>query len=110
MAGHLKILSQLFRDQGIKQGDVAKDMGYSSPSAISMILAGKRGVGRKELLRMCELAGVSLTQLAGLSDDLHLTETPEALQGASLIDAMPESMRQDALDILKGMAAKAKHV
>lgn len=109
MAGHLKILSQLFRDKGIKQSDVAQKMGYNSPSAISMILAGKRGIGRKELLQMCEIAGVSLTQLAGLSDDLHLTETAEALQGATLIDAMPESMRQDVLDILKGMAAKAKH-
>lgn len=109
MAGHLKILSQLFRDQGIKQSDVAVKMGYNSPSAISMILAGRRGIGRKELLEMCKIAGVSLAQLAGLSDDLQLTETPEALQGASLIDSMPDDMRQDALDILKGMAARAKH-
>lgn len=109
MATHLQVLASLFKAAGLTQADVAARMGYNAPSMISMALNGKRNLGRKELLRMCEIAGVTLAHLASMSDDLHITETSEAIQAAEIIDKLPEDMRTDALDFIKGLAARSKH-
>lgn len=109
MASHLQVLASLFKAAGLTQADVAARMGYNAPSMISMALNGKRNLGRKELLMMCEIAGVTLAELAGQSDDLQVTETREAVQAASIIDTLPDNLRQDALDFIKGLAARSKH-
>lgn len=109
MANHLKVLAELFKVAGLTQAEVAKSMSYDAPSMISMALKGKRNLGRKELLKMCEIAGVTLAELASLSDDLPITKTKEAVQAASIIDGLPENLRKDALDFIKGLSAQNKH-
>ena len=109
MANHLQVLAKIFKATGLTQADVAKHMYYKSPSMISMVLRGERGMGLEELMKMCDIAGITLAELASKSDDLKLTETTEALEAASIIDALPGELRQDALDFIKGLAARNKH-
>ena len=47
-------------------------------------------MGREELKRMCELAGVTLVELAGLSDDLKITKRAESAEAAAILDNMTE--------------------
>lgn len=80
MAGHLQVLARLLRERNITQGDVALKLGYNSPSAISMILGGKRGIGRKELLIMCELAGYHSRNWQGKVTIYSLLKRPKRYQ------------------------------
>lgn len=109
MAIHMKVLAKLLKTAGLKQAEVAKRMGYNSPSMISMVINGKRNLGRDELLKMCQIAGITLAELASQSDDLPITKTKEAVLAASIIDGLPENLRKDALDFIKGLAAQNRH-
>lgn len=93
MRPHLPILSRLLKDKGLRQADIAKALGYSSPSAVGMMLRGERGMDRGTLEKMCELAGITIVALAAMSDDLHLAKRAEAVESAAIIDAMtPEEL------------------
>ena len=89
MRAHLPILASLLRGKGVSQAAVAKALGYKSQAMVSMMLRGERPVGRAELERMCELAGVTIVALAEMSDDLLLTKRQEALEGAVILDELP---------------------
>lgn len=103
MRAYRIILAQKLKEAGLRQSDVAKALGYNSPSAIGMMLSGKRGIGRMELEKMCDLAGITLVDLSNMSDDLKLTNTPEASEGASIIDALPPDKRELALQMLRAI-------
>jgi transcriptional regulator with XRE-family HTH domain len=93
MRSHLSILAQLLKEQGLTQTQVAARLGYKSGSAVGMMLRGERGMGREELEKMCELAGITVAILAAQSDDLVLTKRPEAVEAATIIDdASPEEL------------------
>ena len=104
MRSYRTILAARLKAAGLRQSDVARELGYNSPSAIGMMLAGKRGIGRMELERMCSLAGITLVELAAKSDDLKLTNTPEATEGAGIIDGLSPEKRALAIQMLKAMS------
>jgi predicted transcriptional regulator len=107
MRSHLSILSSLLSKRGIKQVDVAKALGYSSQSMVSMMLRGERPVGRAELEKMCELAGVTLVALAEMSDDLVIARRPEAVEGAAILDEIPTAELAAAMALLRAYRAKS---
>lgn len=93
MRPHLPILAALLKAKGLRQADVAKALGYDSPSAVGMMLRGERGMDRGVLERMCELAGITVVALAAMSDDLVLTKRPEAVEAAVIVDGLtPEEL------------------
>lgn len=91
MRPHLRILARLLKDKGLRQADIAKALGYDSPSAVGMMLRGERGMDRGALERMCELAGITIVALAAISDDLHLAKRPEAVETAAIVDDMTDA-------------------
>lgn len=107
MRAYRSILAQKLKEAGYRQSDVAKALGYNSPSAIGMMLRGSRSIGREELLKMCELAGISLVELAGLSDDLKITKTTEALEGAEILDSLPPDQLAAAIAMLRALRGRA---
>lgn len=104
MRKHLTILASLLKAQGLTQKAVADRLGYDSASAVGMMLRGERLVGREELMRMCELAGVTLVQLASMSDDLRIARTAEAAEGAAILDELTPEQRLAAIAMLRAMA------
>lgn len=101
MRHHLPILARLLKDKGLRQEDIAKSLGYNSPSAIGMMLRGERGMDRGVLAAMCELAGITVVALASMSDDLHLAKRAEAVEAAVLIDGMTEEEVAAVLPLLR---------
>jgi transcriptional regulator with XRE-family HTH domain len=106
MRSHLSILAGLLRSRGVKQEDVAKALGYNSQSMVSMMLRGERPVGRVELERMCEMAGITIVGLAAMSDDLVLAKRPEAVEGAAILDEIPPAELAAAMALLRAYRSK----
>lgn len=86
MRSHLAILAELLKRRKVKQIEVARALGYKTQSQVSMMLRGKRPVGREELEKMCEMAGITVVALAEMSNDLKVAKRPEAVEAASIID------------------------
>ena len=101
MRSHLTILSGLLRKKGVKQSEVAAALGYTSQSMISMMLRGERPVGRAELERMCELAGITVVALAEVSDDLHLAKRAESIEAAAILDEIDPAEVAAAMALLR---------
>lgn len=103
MRGYRAILAKRFKEKGLTQSEVSKRIGYSSGSTVGMMLRGDRTIGREDLERMCEVAGITLIELASLSDDLKLTTTHEATEAASILDALPPEKRELAMQMLRAI-------
>lgn len=101
MRSHLAILKSLLKEKKLTQGDVAKALGYESPSAIGMMLRGERAMARVVLEKTCELVGITLVALAEMSDDLHLTQNPEAVEAAAILDGMTAEERAAIMPLLR---------
>ena len=101
MRRHLPILARLLKDKGLRQADIAKALGYASPSAVGMMLRGERGMERGTLEAMCELAGITIVALAAMSDDLHLAKRPEAVEAAALIDGLDDEQAAAVMALLR---------
>lgn len=99
---HTVILARLLKAKGLRQEDVARALGYKSPSAIGMMLRGERAMGREELEKMCELAGITILALAEQSDDLHLAKRAEAIEAAAIIDEMSSDDLARLMPLLRG--------
>jgi hypothetical protein len=54
---------------------------------------------------MCELAGITVLMLAEQSDDLRLTNRPEATEGAAILDSLPEHELAAAMALLRAYRA-----
>lgn len=100
---HREILADLLRAQRLSYDAVAKRMGWKSPRSVSHKLRGTRDWATGELERMCKVAGITLVQLAEMSNDLHLTKTPEAISAARIVDELPAARREAALQYLKAL-------
>lgn len=98
---HLQVLNNLRQEAGIHQSHIATLFGFNSPSAVSMLLNGKREMDLDKLLKMCEILNISLIQLAAMSNDLPLTRTVEAAQAAAMLDGLEPQRRADALGVLR---------
>lgn len=101
MRAHLAILKTLLKEKNLTQEDVAKALGYKSPSAVGMMLRGERAMARVVLEKTCELAGITLVALADMSDDLRLTQTSDAVEGATIIDEMTPEERAAIMPLLR---------
>jgi len=101
MREHRRILAELLKRKGLSHADIAKAMGWKSPSAAGNKLRGERDWASGELERMCELAGVTVIYLAEISDDLVLTKHPEAVTAARMVDDLPLALRERALQYIK---------
>lgn len=108
LRSHLAILAELLRRRRIKQIDVAKALGYNSQSQVSMMLRGERPVGRQELERMCEMAGITLVALAEMSDDLKLAQRAEAVEAATIIDEVPAADLPALMQLLRAYRNRPK--
>lgn len=106
MRKHLPILASLLKAKGLRQSDVAVALGYDSASAVGMMLRGQRRMGREELERMCALAGITVVALAAASDDLHLANRPEAVEGAAILDEISAEELAAAMAILRAFRAR----
>lgn len=106
MTGHLAIIQTLMTEQGKTHVDAAKAFGWESPSTVGNKLRGERRTQIWELKLMAEFVGITLARLAELSDDLVLTEHPESVKGATLIDSLPPEKRALALQMLEAMTGK----
>lgn len=90
---HKVILARLLKEAGYSHAAAAKAIGFSSGSAVGMMLRGERGMGMEDLRKLCELAGVSVVTLASMSDDLVLTTSPETAELARELDGMTPEQR-----------------
>ncbi len=108
MSGHLEILAALFEEAGLSHAKIAKALGWDSPSTVGNKLRGERRTQLAELEQMAHLVGWTLARLAEASDDLTLTEHPEAVAAATLVDGLPPEKRALALELLKAMAGPGK--
>jgi predicted transcriptional regulator len=106
MRPHLDILADLLKDAGVSQQQAAEWIGHRSGSAVGMMLRGERGMSRLDLERLCELAGVTIAQLAAQSNDLVLTKHPEAVQAAALVDELPAEARKAMLILIRSYQVK----
>lgn len=98
---HLQVLDELRLEAGLLQNQLATRLGLSSPSAVSMLLNGKRDLDLEKLLKLCEILNISLIQLAAKSNDLPLTRTVEAAEAAAMLDGLEPQRRADALGALR---------
>lgn len=108
MNGHLSILQALLTERGLSHADVAKALGWESPSTVGNKLRGERRTQLGELAEMAGLVGITVAQLAAMSDDLVLTKHGESVQAAALIDNLPPEKRRLALEMLAAMNQPAK--
>lgn len=101
MRQHRLILKKLFDSRPeITLPIIAAKMGWKSPRTAAMKLDGKRGWKTGELAKMCEIVGITIIQLAEMSDDLIVTNTGEAVTAARLVDELPLTERLAALQYL----------
>lgn len=54
-------------------------------------------------MKICELAGMTLIELADASDDLTLGRNQETTRAAKLFDRLPEDKRRSLLALIESM-------
>lgn len=100
MKPHRAVLADLIKDKGLTRKFVATKMGWKSPRAVAHKLKGTRDWATGELEKMCEIIGITLLQLAEMSNDMHVTKTPEALTAARIIDQASPVERERMMQYL----------
>lgn len=103
MRSYRSILKMKLQEAGLSQRLIAEKMGWGSNSTVSQKLAGKRDWAERELTRMCEIAGVTITWLAENSDDLMIAKNRTTTTIAALADQMTEEQRFALLSLAKTM-------
>ena len=93
MRQHLQILARLLKDADISQQSAAERIGHKSGSTVGMMLRGERGMSRNDLESLCALVGITVVDLAAMSDDLIVTKHPESARLAALVDKLPAKIR-----------------
>lgn len=106
MREHRRILASILKSRDLSHADIAKRMGWDSPSAVGNKLRGERDWKSGELERMCEIAGITIIQLSEMSDDLVLTKHHETVTIARIADELSPALREQALQYLKSIAGK----
>ena len=101
MRSYLRILAKALKKAGLSHRDIATAMGWKSAGAAGHKLRGIRPITAGELQRMCELAGITLVDLAAASDDLKLVKKPKAAQLASIGDDLSDEKLALLLEIAK---------
>lgn len=106
MREHRRILASILKAQGLSHADIAKRMGWDSPSAVGNKLRGERDWKSGELERMCEIANLTVIQLAEMSDDLVLARHQETVTLARIVDELTPAQREQALQYVKSLTPR----
>ena len=101
MRSYRHILKSALKAKGLNHVQIAKVMGWDSPATAGHKLRGRNEWRPGELERMCELAGVTIMSLAAQSDDLKLTKRKEAVEGAAILDELPQNQLDAVMAILR---------
>lgn len=105
MSGYLEILQSLFTAQEKSHADVAKALGWESPSTVGNKLRGERRTQITELEAMAKEAGITLVQLAAMARRPSADTARGIREGRlSIIDGWPEDKRRLALEMLRAIA------
>ena len=97
---HRVVLAHLLKQQGITLQAVADVMGWKSPRAVAHKLKGERDWATGELEKMCKIVGITLIELAEMSNDVHVTRTPEAMTAARIMDNASPLERERMMQFL----------
>lgn len=106
MRNHRRILATILKSKGLSHADIAKAMGWKSPSAVGNKLRGERDWSSGELEKMCQLAGITVVHLAEMSDDLVLTKHPESVAVARMTDELTLAQREQVLQYLRSISVE----
>lgn len=91
----------MLEDKGLKQGEVAKLMGFKSASAVGMKLRGERDITREELALMCKLAGTTIVELASISEGLAIGNHKDTTEIAARADRLTKEQRNAVLALVR---------
>jgi hypothetical protein len=81
-------------------------MGWKSPASAGHKLTGRTDWSEGELARMCELAGMTIIELAAQSDDMPgFSKRKGVAEGASILDDLPDAQFEAAMQMLRAMQA-----
>lgn len=105
MASHRSILTERFKSVGLTHVRIAKAMGWRSPASAGHKLRGRNEWSEGELVKICALAGMTMLELAELSDDLPLSRHQETTKAARILDSLSAEKRRRLLDLMETMAA-----
>lgn len=103
--GHRLILAAALKKKGLNHVQIAKAMGWDSPATAGHKLRGRNDWRPGELERMCELAGMTIVSLAAQSDDLRVTKRAESVEGATILDDLPQDQLDAAMAMLRAYRA-----
>jgi hypothetical protein len=80
-------------------------MGWKSPGTAGHKLIGRTDFGEGELARMCELAGMTIIELASQSDDLPwFSKRKGVAEGASILDSLSDAQFEAAIQMLRALS------
>ena len=106
---YIATLERLAVEREIPDTRIAKIMGWKSPRTIANKFKGERDMKPEELQKLChDVFGMTLIDLAAVADDLVLTRTPEAVYAARDVDSLPLALRQEALESIAKLKARAQ--
>jgi hypothetical protein len=105
LRSHRSILAAALKQMGMNHKQIAKAMGWKSPATAGHKLRGRNDWAPGELEKMCKLAGMTIVSLAAQSDDLTVTKRPEAVEGAVILDDLPEDQLAAIMAILRSYRA-----
>lgn len=106
MRSHREILAEALKAKGLSHVKIAKLMGWSSPATVGHKLRGRNDWNTGELERMCEIAGLTHVMLASQSNDITLAKRKEAVEGATILDDLPEAELEAAMALLRAYKNK----
>lgn len=106
MRSHREILAKALKARQLSHVKIAKVMGWSSPATVGHKLRGRNDWNAGELERMCELAGMTLIMLSEQSDDFKLAKRKTSIEGASILDDLPEDELEFAMTMLRAYKKK----
>ena len=109
MRGHRAILAVALKNNGLSHLAIAKAMGWKSGGSVGHKLSGRRDWAENELARMCELAGMTLIELAAQSDDMQgFSKRKGVAEGAAILDDLTDEQFAAAMSMLRAMKPSSK--
>ena len=104
MRSHRVILAKALKDNGLSHKAIAKAMGWKSAGSVGHKLSGRRDWSEGELARMCELAGMTIIELAAASNDMPgFSKRKGTAEGASILDDLTDAQFEAAMQMLRAM-------
>lgn len=101
MRNHRTILAKALKNKGHTYKSIAKVMGWTA-SAVGHKLLGRRDWSEGELARMCELAGMTIIELAALSEDMPVYfRRAGVAEGASILESLNDKQFEAAMHMLR---------